>query len=128
MPTMITEEEIDRRLQEADTNNVATLSVAMIKMINEQPSLSFFDFELRLRELGSLSYLVAVPRQFLPFGLNAVDHLDFTEAKFYLWVCLHGEEERDLLLKEYGLTAADNLTALTRCGVMAKGVPQRRVN
>lgn len=126
----LTQDEIDARLKEADAaNNVVTLGQTMVGLMNIQPSLTFCDFEMRFREMGSNTYLVAIPTQFIPFGFVSYHPTDHSEAKFYLWICLEdGQAERDGLLREYGMTAEDNLKALTSCGVMVIGDVKRQAH
>ena len=115
----MTDPEIDRWLVRADKAfNVAEISMAMADMMGEDPALTFADFELRLRAIGSKTFLVARPGP-PPQGLE-IRFFSGAPASHWLWVCLHGEDERNQLLAELGCTVATNLAALAYCGVLTK--------
>ncbi len=116
----LTNDEIDARLREADaTFNVGPLSEAMVAMMQEMPTLTFAVFEARLRAIGSETYLIARPRGTRPLGTDVRFLFNGKKAPWYLWICLHGIEERDEELSRLGTSEGANRKALAECGCLS---------
>lgn len=97
------------------TFNAMSIGEACGKCVVDGHSLA--ECENMLRELGSNTYLVAWPVRFMPPGLNAWSLQEFKKCDHALWVCLHGIEERDARLKEWGNSdAIENLELLETTG------------
>ena len=117
--------EIDTQIRAADaTFNVGRLSEAFVSLMQRNPTLTFLDFETRLRDMSSQTHLVAIPRGRRPPGVD-VKFLtkEGGDAPFFLWICLHGEPERDAELAKFGGTPEDNLANLARCGCLSMRRP-----
>lgn len=110
-------------LRIADTSwNVATISEMLVDALREDPLCTFDVAEKRLRELGSKTYLLAVPKTYAPMGIQVVDVRELTPCDYYLWICLYGVEEAVRTRARYGIPNADmNLVWLRKCGVMTVG-------
>lgn len=113
------ENEVNDRLNKANkTGSVIEISQEMISMMKEDSLLNFAVFHKRFRKIGSLIYLVAVPRQYLHQDLDIRSINSENPPGYFLWVCLWGELEYNLELERYGLTQKQNLENLKNCGVL----------
>lgn len=122
----MTEDEIDRRIAEADKAwNVAALSIAFKNMLELDPSLTLATLERALRRIGSkTTYLLAVPAEDypipdnLPLGsiIRFVRLPDEQPAKFGLWICLRGPDDIMHALASLEITGEQNLANLELCG------------
>jgi hypothetical protein len=124
----VTEGEIIERMTEADRSwNTATISIAMVEMMQQDKTLTFADFEAALREIGSSTFLIARPIRMLPNGMRAAN-LNNEPTTHFLWVCLHGEEERDQELANIDTTSYGNEEALKACGLLMLDSPHDPVH
>lgn len=121
---------IDNRLREVDkTWAVAPISETLYEIMKGHPDLSFADLELRFRAIESHTFLVAMPvgNSVIPQPRGLKVRFLLKEksgtgppAKFWLWVCINGEEEVEDLLQHLGIPRTQNLANLVSCGVLVK--------
>jgi hypothetical protein len=117
---MTPRDEIDRILAEADAVlSVVPLSKAMVGLMQQDPSLSFQEFERRLRRMHSRKYLVANPNR--PRGVGLIDPRTSQPAPYSVWICLHGRDEFNRQIANFGHASyEDNFAKLAVTGVMVQ--------
>ena len=113
----------DRRLREADaTRNLGYLSQTLVDMMRADPAVTFAVAEKRLREIGSNTYLVALPTRFAAAQLEVRHPVTGDAADHFLWVCMHGIDEAIQTYRTHGIPSTNaNLEALSTCGVLVPG-------
>jgi hypothetical protein len=121
-PSGVDHPERDERIKLAvDANDVGVITLTFMKMINEGLAKDFVQCERDLRRLDLPVYLIAVPREFRPHGIE-VRYADGQHAPFSLWVCLHGRAEATQKLTEIGVaTFGQNMKNLETVGFLTNG-------
>ncbi len=107
-----------KRLARADKSfNAGTIGMACAEILREGV-LTLHDCEIILRTLGSKTHLVAWPAKYIPQGMEARDLATLAKRTHSLWICLHGEEERNERLRDWDIAnAEENLRLLTGAGM-----------
>ena len=111
--------EIEDGLRAAESSRtVDVISVGMLDMMRDDPSLTFASFEQKFRAMESDIYLLAKPAKLLQPPLRAISIDRKTPAETVLWICLDGLFEAKETLIEFDMTMKENLSALETCGVI----------
>lgn len=111
----------ERAILEAERSfNAGTISVTLVDIMKNDPTFSFADAEMILRNYNTNTYLVAVPTIHVPPGLRVLG-LDHDPRDFFLWVCLHGYQEAVEKLCSVGVRSFDdNLQNLRSTGLLTQ--------
>lgn len=106
------------KLREAEKSwNVATITTAIVDMLQAEPEMTLLDIEDMFRAMGSkTTYLAACPASRLPPYLEPrkLDHV--TPTKYALWICVNGQDDLLEHLSRFGMTIEQNRAALRECG------------
>lgn len=111
----------ERAIIEAERSfNAGTISITLVDIMKNDPTFSFAEAELILRNYNTNTYLVAVPTIHAPPGLRVLG-LDHDPREFFLWVCLHGYHEAVEKLCSVGVRSFDdNLQNLRATGLLTQ--------
>lgn len=113
---------IDEVLRRADSSfNAGTISEAILKLLQANPGLTLDKIEERFRAIGAKTHLTARPAKIAPTDLCVFDIVKNKPAKFWLWICLHGEDEARDILAEDGTEVAGNSANLKETGFLVIG-------
>lgn len=111
----MTRDEAKELIAEADKSfNSATIAHVLLKLVKYGFTLA--DCERMLRDLESQTYLVAWNWTVMPKGFRPTN-IYGNKCDDAVWICLHGADERDAELLNFGLANQDaNLKALKTAG------------
>lgn len=117
--------QIDEMLRQGDKSwNVAHLGQVLMEILKTNPTMTLAEIEERLRAIGSKTFLVARPLKEMPKGLVSMQYPSGLPGQTWVWICLHGEAERDALLAEIGSDGAtENMHELAYCGFCMTNIP-----
>jgi len=105
-------------LNSTRTHNVAYISVAITKLMNEF-KLTLPQIENQLRELKTDIFLLAAPKEQCTPNTTPINMQTKEPTPYWIWICVNGHHAATLTMKEFGIVdVADNLKKLEDTGFL----------